>query len=145
VIAGPREERLNVLAELVRLGTVERAAQDRGDHTGAAAANERMREVVSLLGFDPLEYEPGRDAAALVINRRVRRMLDAMPATTTELGKVAGSGASRRDRLVHRPRAAAVPGDPRDPQEPLVIADLAGLAFALLICVAVWSELGRRK
>jgi len=26
-----------------------------------------------------------------------------------------------------------------------VIADLAGLAFALLICVAVWSELGRRK
>jgi len=26
-----------------------------------------------------------------------------------------------------------------------VIADLAGLAFALMICVAVWSELGRRK
>jgi len=90
MIAGPREERLNVLAELVRLGTVERAAQDRGDHTGASAAKDRMHEVVSLLGFDPLEYEPGRDAAALVINRRVRRMLDAMPATTTELGKAAG-------------------------------------------------------
>lgn len=90
MIAGPREERLNVLAELVRLGTLEREATDRGDHKGAASARSRMHEVVALLGFDPLQYEPGRDAAALVINRRVRRMLDAMPATTTQLAKAAG-------------------------------------------------------
>lgn len=90
VIAGPREERLNVLAELVRLGAVERAATDRGDYKAVREAKTRMREAVSLLGFDPLEYEPARDAAAVVINRRVRRMLDAMPAPTSELAKAAG-------------------------------------------------------
>jgi hypothetical protein len=90
VIAGPREERLNVLAELVRLGAFEREATDRGDHKAVSEAKTRMREVVSLLGFDPLEYEPGRDAAAKVINRRVQRMLDAMPATTSQLAKAAG-------------------------------------------------------
>lgn len=90
MIAGEREERLNVLAELVKWARIEREARERREHSVAREASRRMREVIGLLGFDPLEYQVGRDAASLLITRRCRRMLDAMPASTTDLAKAAG-------------------------------------------------------
>jgi len=85
VIVGDREERLSVLAELVKWAERERLAADAGEHALAHLAQARMREAVSLLGFDPIEYDAGRDWAAVVVNRRIKKMLDAMPGTTTEI------------------------------------------------------------
>jgi hypothetical protein len=90
MIAGPRDERLNVLAELVKWAERERLAADAGDHALADLARARMKEAVALLGFDPIEYDAGRDWAAVVVSRRIKKMLDAMPGTTTELACAAG-------------------------------------------------------
>jgi hypothetical protein len=49
-----------------------------------------MREVVSLLGFDPLDYSPERDITSLVINARAQAMMRALPGTTSDLARAAG-------------------------------------------------------
>lgn len=90
MIAGPREERLNVLAELVKWAQVEAEAKARREHKLAREASERMREVVALLGFDPLEYDCGRDAASLLLSKRSREILKLMPGTTREIAQAAG-------------------------------------------------------
>jgi hypothetical protein len=90
VIAVERDERLHTLYELVTLAQVENSARQRGDHTAAREAGKRMREVVAVLGFDPLRYEPGRDNAERLISRRTLRLLRRMPGTTAELAKAAG-------------------------------------------------------
>lgn len=90
MIAVERDERLHTLYELVTLAQVENAARQRGDHAAARDAGRRMREVVRVLGFDPVRYEPGRDAVERLINRRTLRMLQAMPGTTAQIAKAAG-------------------------------------------------------
>jgi hypothetical protein len=47
--------------------------------------------------------------------------------------------------VVHRPRHSHLACHRRDPQEPVVIVDLAGLVFALMICLAVWAVIGRSQ
>lgn len=90
MIAGPRDERLRVLSELVRWAHAEAKARELGEHELAVKASMRMREAVSILGFDPIEYDAGRDWSAQVVSKRIRKMLDAMPGTSTELAKAAG-------------------------------------------------------
>jgi len=102
MIAGPRNERLNVLSELVRWAQTESKARAAGEHQLALQASMRMREAVGLLGFDPLEYEPGRDACEQIINRRERAMLRAMPCTTSDLAKAAGINPRHVSAYLHR-------------------------------------------
>lgn len=90
MIAVERDERLHTLGQLVRLAELERTARERGDHADARAHGRRMREVVSVLGFDPIRYEPGRDNAARIIGGRTVRLLAAMPGTTGDVAKAAG-------------------------------------------------------
>ena len=90
MIAGPREERLNVLTELVKWAHVEAEAKARREHKVAREASKRMRELVQLLGFDPLEYDCGRDAAALLLSKRSREILSHMPGTTRDIAKATG-------------------------------------------------------
>ena len=90
MIAGDREERINVLAELVKWARVEREARERRAHAVAAEASERMSEVVGLLGFDPLEYDCGRDAAAVLLTKRSREILNHLPGTSREVARAAG-------------------------------------------------------
>lgn len=90
MLAAPRDERLNALAELVKWGNVEAEANERRERGVARKARERMDEIVSVLGFDPLEYEPERDAVAVIISKRARQMLAAIPGTTAHVAKAAG-------------------------------------------------------
>lgn len=93
MIAGDRDERLHTLAEIVRWGKVEAEATERGEHHVARAAADRMREAVALLGFDPLVYDCGRDAAAVLIRKRSRELLNLLPGTSLEIGRAAGISA----------------------------------------------------
>lgn len=90
MIAVESQERLHTLHELVSLAKVESQARERGDWAAAREAGKRMREVVSVLGFDPIRYEPGRDYPERLIAARTLRMLRRMPGTTAELAKAAG-------------------------------------------------------
>jgi hypothetical protein len=90
VIAVERDERLHTLGQLVRLAELERNCRERGDHSDARAHGRRMREVVRVLGFDPIRYEPGRDMAERLIRARTLKMLRAMPGTTRDVSKAAG-------------------------------------------------------
>ena len=90
MIAVERDERLHTLGQLVRLAELEREARDRGDHPEAKRHGKHMREVVTLLGFDPIRYEPGRDMAERLIRGRTLKMLRAMPGTTRDVATAAG-------------------------------------------------------
>jgi len=90
VIAVERDERLHTLGQLVRLAELERQARERGEHADAKRHGKQMREVVSLLGFDPIRYQPGRDMAERLISARTLKMLRAMPNTTALVAKAAG-------------------------------------------------------
>jgi hypothetical protein len=90
VIAVSYTERINAIGELVKWASIESQARDRQEHSVASAAGKRMREVVKILGFDPLTYEPGRDGAELLIRGRALRMLRAMPGPTADVAKAAG-------------------------------------------------------
>lgn len=90
MIAGDREERLNVLRELVKWARIEHEAAERHEHSVAREARKRMRELVSLLGFDPLEYDCGRDGAALLLSRRSREILKHLPGSSREIAKATG-------------------------------------------------------
>jgi hypothetical protein len=56
----------------------------------ARKARERMDEIVGVLGFDPLDYDPTRDAVTVIISKRSRQMLAALPGTTAHVAKAAG-------------------------------------------------------
>lgn len=90
MIAVTRSERLHTLGELVRWANVECEATERGEHGVAKEAGRKMREVVQCLGFDPLDYEPERDAVGQIVSARVGKMLNAMPGTSRELAEAAG-------------------------------------------------------
>lgn len=90
MLAAPRNERLHALSELVKWGNVEAEANERRERGVARKARERMDEIVGVLGFDPLEYQPGRDAASVLIAKRSRQMLSAMPNSTANVAKAAG-------------------------------------------------------
>jgi len=90
VIAVERAERLHTLYQLVQLAQVENEARERGEHGLARQTAKRMREVVRVLGFDPLDYEPGRDNAAALIRSRTLRMIAAMPAFTADVARAGG-------------------------------------------------------
>lgn len=90
MIAVTRSERLHTLQELIRWAAVEAEARQRHEHAVAREAERKMREVVQCLGFDPLDYEPSRDAVQQIVSARVRKMLNAMPGTSRELADAAG-------------------------------------------------------
>ena len=90
MIAGDREERLNVLTELVKWAKVEQEAKDRHQHKVAREAERRMRELIGLLGFDPIEYECERDAAALILSKRTREIIRHLPGSSDEVAQAAG-------------------------------------------------------
>lgn len=90
MIAVESYERLHTLRELVGLVEVEFAARERGDHAVATDAARRARQVVSVLGFDPIRYDPGRDDPARIIGARTLLLLQAMPGTSAQLSKAAG-------------------------------------------------------
>lgn len=90
MLATDRHERLTALTELTRLAHVEAQAAERGEHEVARLIAEKMRDVVSVLGFDPLAYRPERDAPGLIINKRTLAMLRAMPGSTAALAQAAG-------------------------------------------------------
>lgn len=90
MIAVTRQERLHTLDELLRWAKVEAEAAERGEHQVAKQAGRKMREVVQCLGFDPLDYEPARDAVGQIVSARVSKMLNAMPGTSRELADAAG-------------------------------------------------------
>lgn len=92
MIAAPRDERLHALAELVRWAGVEAEATERREAALAKQARERMAEVIAVLGFDPLEYDAGRDAVSVIISKRSQQMLSALPGTTAHVAKAAGVG-----------------------------------------------------
>lgn len=92
MIAAPRDERLHALEELCKWARVHDEATERRERAVATAAKKRMADVVSVLGFDPLEYDAGRDAASVIISRRSQQMLAALPGTTAEIARAAGVG-----------------------------------------------------
>lgn len=79
-----------MLCELVKWAQIERDARDRREHSVAREAGRRMREVVQVLGFDPLEYEIGRDAAGMILNRRSREIMRHIPGSSAEIAKATG-------------------------------------------------------
>lgn len=98
-VAVERAERLNVLRELVRWEDVQAEAIARRERGLANEAKRRARELVSVLGFDPLTYIPDRatframeeqDGLGRLVSRRLGLMLRALPATTNELAEVSG-------------------------------------------------------
>lgn len=92
MIAAPRDERLHALGELVRWANVEAEATERRERHVAREARKRIDEIVNVLGFDPLEYDAGRDAVSVIISKRSRQMLAALPGTTAHVAKAAGVG-----------------------------------------------------
>jgi hypothetical protein len=92
-------ERLRALRELVKWADVHEEAEARKERALVNSAARRMREVVGVLGFDPLAYIPeramqeamaGDDALGRILSRRLEAMLRALPGTTNDLAVAAG-------------------------------------------------------
>jgi hypothetical protein len=102
-LAIDRRERLHALGELVRWEKAAAEADARSERAIAKAARKRAREIVDVLGFDPLAYVPDRsvsDAASednalgRIIAKRTQVMLRCIPATTSDLAAAANLSAS---------------------------------------------------
>ena len=92
-------ERLRALRELVKWADVHEEAEARKERALVNSAARRMREVVGVLGFDPLAYIPeramqeamaGDDALGRILSRRLEAMIRALPGTTNDLAVAAG-------------------------------------------------------
>lgn len=98
-LAIERRERLNALRELVKWADVQEEAEVRRERALVHSAARRMREVVGVLGFDPLTYLPersvaaamqGDDGLAVILSRRLEAIIRALPGTTNDLADAAG-------------------------------------------------------
>ena len=98
-LAIERRERLNALRELVKWADVQEEAEVRRERALVHSAARRMREVVGVLGFDPLTYVPersvadameGDDGLAVILSRRLEAILRALPGTSNDLADAAG-------------------------------------------------------
>jgi hypothetical protein len=98
-LAIERRERLAALRELVKWADVQEQAEARRERALVNSAARRMREVVSVLGFDPLTYLPersvadameGDDGLAVILSRRLEAIIRALPGTTNDLADAAG-------------------------------------------------------
>lgn len=98
-VAVDRYERLNALAELVRWEQTAAEAEARGERAVERAARKQARDVVDVLGFDPLAYVPDRSmseaakedsALGRTIAKRTQKMLRRVPGTTSDLAEAAG-------------------------------------------------------
>lgn len=98
-LAVDRYERLHALGELVRWEEAAAEADARGEAAVKRAARKRAREIVEVLGFDPLAYVPDRSfenasqensALGRTIAKRTQAMLRRVPGTTSELAEAAG-------------------------------------------------------
>ena len=98
-LAIDRGERLHALRELVRWSDAADEADARSERAVAKGAREKVREIVEVLGFDPLAYVPDRsmsdaateeNALGRVIARRTQAMLRRVPGTTSDLAEAAG-------------------------------------------------------
>ena len=98
-LALDRYERLHALRELVRWSDAADEAEARSERAVAKAARAKVREVVEVLGFDPLAYVPDRSmseaateesALGRVIAKRTQAMLRRVPGTTSDLAEAAG-------------------------------------------------------
>jgi len=90
LIATAVAERRATLRELVRLADLAAFCGEVGDVDGEADAQRRLAEVVAVLGFDPIVYQPGRDYAARFVASTSRTLIRAMPGTTREIAAAAG-------------------------------------------------------
>lgn len=95
MIAVTAVERLATLREIVRLGTRAEYCAAVGMEVELAEATALLGEVVEVMGFDPIAYQPGRDNFAKIVTERSHAMLKAMPGTTAEIA--AASGCRSRD------------------------------------------------